>query len=40
MHDLRKLVIRETDLDKQKKLCQRLKGLESQAQQIAKANPE
>jgi retron-type reverse transcriptase len=40
MHEVRKLVIKETDLDKQKKLCQRLKGLESQAQQIAKANPE
>lgn len=40
MYQLRKQILREIDPIKQRKLCQSLKGLESQAQQIARANPE
>lgn len=38
MYACRQQIFRESDTDKQKKLQQRLQGLESQAQQIAKAN--
>lgn len=40
MYACRQQIFRESDPDKQKKLQQRLQGLESQAQQIAKANPK
>ncbi|MDV2995420.1 MAG: hypothetical protein N4J56_005074 [Chroococcidiopsis sp. SAG 2025] len=40
MHQIRKQILREIEPIKQRKLCQSLKGLESQAQQIARANAE